>query len=910
MKICFPRWIAASVAGIAIAAASPLASAADYTQFEARQTHPVRLSADGTRLYALNTPDGRLSVFDVSNPANSEPLLIAEIPVGLEPVSLAERAPGEVWVVNEMSDTVSVVEIGRRAAVAHLPCGDEPADIAFAGGKAFVTAARDNAVRVFDAASRAQTGVIALQSLFPRAMAVSPSGDRLYVAALLSGNKTTILPPGVAPDPPAPTNPALPPAPKTGLIVADSHPDIPYTVLDNDVAEIDVASNAVLRYLEGAGTNLFDVAPRPGTDELWIPNTEALNLIRFEPALRGHFADNRVSKLDLGSGAATHYDLNPDIDYGVLPDPAAQVTSIAQPTAIAFEPGGAALWVAGFGSDIVAKVDAATGAVLARIDVRPPIEPGEENNAGIMRGPRGLALDAAHGRLFVLCRLSNSIIVIDTASAAVLSEFPAGTFDPTPEDVREGRGYLFDARLSGNGTASCATCHIDTDRDGIAWDLGDPGGEMTLIAAKNRVNHDPGGTDLEPQDAVRELHPMKGPKVTQTLRGMIMDAETFSDPQSPTGTGTAPPLFHWRGDKRSLAEFNPTFDNLMGGAQIPDDDMEELEEYLRRTKLHPNPYRLLDRTAPAEIEGGTTSAGRANFLNHGLSHCAVCHPLPSGTDQNIDELNNSSFVDFLKTPPLMQSYQKHKTFTPDAGGTTLSGFGFGHDGTGRALPLPHFYFLSVMDIDQLIDTRAYILSFDSIQHGTAPAVGHTLCVTAANAAAPQVASELTILESRADPSREANFLYWNDVVATGFIGGKRVARRYDFAANQYVSDASDQPPLSRAALLASLGVGDVLNVIGVPAGQAAAAVGDRDADSVPDGDFAAPGYGVEIDPATGNVVFRWESEPPGWYPEASLDLISDSWEPLTLISESAAGARTIVLPADWDKAFIRLRRSW
>src|SRR6185369_16966230 len=56
---------------------------AAYTNFEGAQTNPVRLSPDGTRLFAVNTPDSRLSVFDLTVP--SAPRLIAEIPVGLEP---------------------------------------------------------------------------------------------------------------------------------------------------------------------------------------------------------------------------------------------------------------------------------------------------------------------------------------------------------------------------------------------------------------------------------------------------------------------------------------------------------------------------------------------------------------------------------------------------------------------------------------------------------------------------------------------------------------------------------------------------------------------------------------------------------------------------------------------------------
>src|SRR4051794_26591225 len=84
--------------------------AASYVNFEARHTNPIRLSADGTRLFAVNSADARLAVFDATQ---TPPVLISEIPVGLEPVSVNPRTPDEVWVVNELSNSVSIVSISR-----------------------------------------------------------------------------------------------------------------------------------------------------------------------------------------------------------------------------------------------------------------------------------------------------------------------------------------------------------------------------------------------------------------------------------------------------------------------------------------------------------------------------------------------------------------------------------------------------------------------------------------------------------------------------------------------------------------------------------------------------------------------------------------------------------------------------
>src|SRR5207302_2382878 len=115
---------------------------------EGKQTSPIRLSPVGARLLAVNTPDARLSVFDGSQPSN--PRLIAEIPVGVEPVSVTPRNNDEAWVVNEVSDSISVVSVSQRIVTDTIYVKDEPADVVFANGKAFVTAARKNMIAVFD----------------------------------------------------------------------------------------------------------------------------------------------------------------------------------------------------------------------------------------------------------------------------------------------------------------------------------------------------------------------------------------------------------------------------------------------------------------------------------------------------------------------------------------------------------------------------------------------------------------------------------------------------------------------------------------------------------------------------------------------------------------------------------------
>ena len=93
-------------------------------------------------------------------------------------------------------------------------------------------------------------------------------------------------------------------------------------------------------------------------------------------------------------------------------------------------------------------------------------------------GPCGLILDEARGRLYVMTRFNNSLAVIDLASGARLQR--VALFNPEPQGVVDGRPFLYDAfNTSGNGEASCASCHVFADFDSLAWELGDPDGVVT-----------------------------------------------------------------------------------------------------------------------------------------------------------------------------------------------------------------------------------------------------------------------------------------------------------------------------------------------------------------------------------------------------------------------------------------------
>src|SRR5262245_33124321 len=79
-----------------------------FVNFESGHVRPLALSPDGSRLFAVNTPDDRLAIYDVTAGGLT---LAGEVQVGLEPVAVAARTNTEVWVVNHLSDSISIVQV-------------------------------------------------------------------------------------------------------------------------------------------------------------------------------------------------------------------------------------------------------------------------------------------------------------------------------------------------------------------------------------------------------------------------------------------------------------------------------------------------------------------------------------------------------------------------------------------------------------------------------------------------------------------------------------------------------------------------------------------------------------------------------------------------------------------------------
>lgn len=697
-----------------------------FVTFDSGQVRPLAISPNSQQLLAVNTPAGLLEIFDIDDTGLNT---VSSVSVGLEPVAVSYRNDTEAWVVNHLSDSVSVVDLSANPphVVKTLLVGDEPRDIVFAGPNnqfAYITTAHRGQngpndqtmdaqlttpgigrtdVWVFDATATGNTlggdptDVVSMFGDTARALAVSPDNNTVYVAVMNSGNQSTVIGEnGLQKSGPIQSSDGIT-QPDTGLIVQFNGMDwidetgastdqaerpfndlVPFTLPDYDVFEISAtATPSVIDRHTGVGTTLFNMAVNPASGALYVSNTEALNVNRFEGpgiasnSVNGNFIRNRLSRID--QSAVTTQDLNTHIDRS-LPTgtDTERAMSISQPMGMDISSDGNEIFVAGFGSGKLFVYDAnAVGSDAFQVSSTVELS-GE--------GPTGVVLDEVRNRAYVLTRFNNSVSMVDTNT---LEETQAvSLLNPEPEHVIEGRPFLYGAEnLSRFGDMSCGSCHIFGDTDQMAWDLGNP--DAQVVANPNEFVN----LFLLP-DSAPTFHPMKGPMATQSLRGMQ----------------NAGPM-HWRGDRtganRSVGEsietaafkeFNEAFVGLLGrDSEISESDMNVFAEYALELSYPPNPIRSLDNSLTA-----AQTAGEDIYFNQVTTgqafNCNTCHtidPLAGhfGTSGQ-SSIEGDAISQEFKVPHVRNMYQKVGKFgnsgifssTDEFFGDQIRGFGYMHDG--------------------------------------------------------------------------------------------------------------------------------------------------------------------------------------------------------------------------------------
>jgi len=404
---------------------------------------------------------------------------------------------------------------------------------------------------------------------------------------------------------------------------------------------------------------------------------------------------------------------------------------------------------------------------------------------------------------------------------------------------------LYDAtRFSGNGEASCASCHIFGDNDDLAWDLGNPDdavkqnpipinfGDAATIAL-GKILFGVRGPINGGDDDPKVFHPMKGPMTTQTLRGLRNSG-----------------AMHWRGDRAngffgidpfdsnlSFNNFIVAFQGLVGSSELPSSaEMQKFTDFQLQVLGPPNPVRNFDNSLTAAQQRGSnfyfgTRPADGVFIpglatvNDGTNfNCNGCHTVDAsrgffGTG------GRSSFegiTQIVKIPHLRNMYTKvgmfgvakvdfFKTnFQTTFQGDQIRGFGFVNDGSVPTLL--HFLTAAVF-APQLTsgfplinpdgtrrDVEQFLLAFSS---DLAPIVGQQVTLTNTNSSA--VGPRIDLMTRRAGTSFVSKELGGAvkecDLVARVALGGRVKGFFFDPAAGNFMPDDGG-PRVSGSALRA------------------------------------------------------------------------------------------------------------
>jgi hypothetical protein len=499
----------------------------------------------------------------------------------------------------------------------------------------------------------------------------------------------------------------------------------------------------------------------------------------------------------------------------------------------------------------------------------------------------------------VSTRFNNAVSVVDLGTGLEVANIPY--YNPEPPSITTGRPMLYNAfKTSSNGEASCSSCHVFGDFDSLAWDLGDPDGEIGTNP--NTINLNLAAGDQNGGANNDEFHPMKGPMTTQTLRGMVNSGH-----------------MHWRGDRvdgffgqdsadnhdadLSFRNFIVAFDGLTGGAVPPTDpglqsDMQDFSDFMLQVVLPPNPIRNLDNAlASDQLPGRDIQNGHDFYFgDHGGNDCADgiclfpglegtvgfscngCHTLDAsqgffGTG-GLHSFENE--VQIFKIPHLRNLYQKVGMFgMPDVDfnidgdeshrGAQVRGTGYLHDGSTDTL----FRFFSATVFNgggnnagfdgvgaggsaaqQRRNMEAFMLAFDT---DLAPVVGQQVTLNTDNTGDADTLGRILLLEARAgtsfvsavfdadgNPGNGTQATTECELVVKVFEGGVEHGYLFDpdlGSDGEYVADTTGSPNLTPASLRALANTaGQEVQYTCAPPGSGYRMALDRDEDGAMDGD--------------------------------------------------------------------------
>ncbi len=657
--------------------ASFAAGQSDFVNWETPHVHPLELTPGGTRLLAVNTADNRLEVFTFSGNKLAHE---GSVPVGLDPVSVRARSEWEAWVVNHVSDSVSLVDLVTLSVYRTIQTDDEPADVIFAGSpeRAFVSCSQANTVLVMDpihpSAEIRDLGLvleeggsasgplpftvrIPIEGEDPRMLAKSANGERVYLAVFQSGNRTTVLGggnelvdmfpfnvvddelspyfepseekiPGLNPPNPPPNdfdrffprqNPFAPQPPRASLIVrqdADGH----WQDDNGRDWSILVDGSEASRSGRLSGWQLVD-------HDVAVIETDTLEtryasgLMNLCMALSVHPVTGRLTVV--GTDATNEIRFEPVLRGTFLRVNYASISPnrLNRPS------------IADLNPHLV---------YTEKVEFEPLPPEMRERSIG---DPRDIVWNADGSRGYISGMGSNNVVIVASSGVRTADEPIRVGEGPTGLAIDPARARLyvlnkFEATLSivdlpNHQEIMPRVPLFDPTPPAIRigrkhlYDTHRTSGLGQLSCASCHVDarSDRLGWDLgDPAGDMQDFEGNCNARANQ-------DCPDWHPMKGPMTTQTLQDIIgqephHWRGDRAGLEDFAGAFHNLLGDDEpLPLSEMLEFEDFLATIHFPPNPFRNFDNSLPENLRlPGHFSSGR--FV--GTGGLAAGSPLPNG----------------------------------------------------------------------------------------------------------------------------------------------------------------------------------------------------------------------------------------------------------------------------------------
>lgn len=162
---------------------------ATFSSYGAEPVH-MDVSTDGSSLFVVNQKDDEVVKINTTSgaleathsfaaPGDNTTLNL------IKPHDVNVGPDGNLWVTDELQNTLSLVDASLTGLVTTITVGDRPIQVAFSGSQAFTTNYNDNTVSVIDAGTYTVTDTFNMGGggiMGPMGAVASPDGSKLWLS--------------------------------------------------------------------------------------------------------------------------------------------------------------------------------------------------------------------------------------------------------------------------------------------------------------------------------------------------------------------------------------------------------------------------------------------------------------------------------------------------------------------------------------------------------------------------------------------------------------------------------------------------------------------------------------------------------------------------------------------------------